>query len=100
MNNRLCLCLVVPCLFVASLALADPWPQFRGPNGSGVSLEKQSLPAEIAPDKNVLWSRTLPPGVSSPVIFGQRMYLTAHRENNQLVTLAINTADGEIVWEQ
>ena len=100
MNNRLCLCLVIPCLFVASLALADPWPQFRGSNGSGVSLEKQSLPTEITPDKNVLWSRTLPPGVSSPVIFGQRMYLTAQREKNQLVTMALNTADGEIVWEQ
>ncbi|MFP6673143.1 MAG: PQQ-binding-like beta-propeller repeat protein [Pirellulaceae bacterium] len=81
------------------MASADPWPQFRGPNASGVSLEKHSLPVAIAPDKNVLWSRTIPPGVSSPVIFGQRMYLTAERENKQLVTMAINTVDGQTVWE-
>ena len=100
MNSRFVFSFILAGLVFSAMASADPWPQFRGPNGSGVSLEKHSLPTEITPDKNVLWSRTLPPGVSSPVIFGQRMYLTAERENKQLVTMAINTADGEIVWEQ
>jgi len=100
MKSLLSLYFMTPLLLVTSLAFADPWVQFRGPNGSGVSSEKQALPTEIAPDTNVLWSRSLPPGVSSPVIFGQRMYLTAEREKNQLVTMAINTVDGEIIWEQ
>ena len=100
MNSRFVFSFILAGLVFSAMASADPWPQFRGPNASGVSLEKHSLPAAIAPDKNVLWSRTIPPGVSSPVIFGQRMYLTAERENKQLVTMAINTVDGQIVWEQ
>lgn len=90
-------------LFLPAFSLlraAEPWPQFRGPNASGVSTEKDSLPGEIAEDKNVLWSRAIPPGVSSPVVFGERIYLTAEREEKQLVTMAINTVNGNIVWEK
>ena len=100
MTSRFVFSFILSGLVFSAMVSAEPWPQFRGPNASGVSLEKHSLPSEITPDKNVLWSKEIPPGVSSPVIFGERMYLTAERENKQLVTMAINTVDGQIVWEQ
>ncbi|MCP3694457.1 MAG: hypothetical protein GY917_19805, partial [Planctomycetaceae bacterium] len=82
-----------------SLLQADPWPQFRGPNASGVSQEKNALPAEITAGKNVFWSKEIPSGVSSPVIFGKWIYLTAEREDKQLVTMAISTVNGQVAWE-
>ena len=57
---------------------AADWRQFRGPGGSGTSGEK-GLPAEWSSHKNVVWSTQLPgPGTSSPVIVGNRIYLTCY----------------------
>src|SRR4051812_44036171 len=50
------LCLWVACSLAA--ARADEWPQFRGPNGSATSNDKQ-LPAEWGADKNVAWKAKL-----------------------------------------
>ena len=65
-------------LAAASVALsAENWPQWRGPGGLGVSTEKQ-LPGEWAPDRNVVWKVELPGGGhSSPVVWGDRLFLTA-----------------------
>ena len=52
------------------------WTQFRGPNGVGVN-ETEKLPAEFGPAKNLVWKRPLPPGHSSPVLAGDRVFLTA-----------------------
>jgi outer membrane protein assembly factor BamB len=58
-------------------ALAENWPQWRGPGGQGVSIETQ-IPTEWAPDRNVLWKAALPgTGMSSPIVWGDRIYLTA-----------------------
>ena len=64
---------------LAAQASADSWPQFRGPNASGVSRETAPLPAEIGPEKNVLWQVEIPPGVSSPVIHGERIFITGEK---------------------
>jgi outer membrane protein assembly factor BamB len=56
---------------------AENWPQWRGPGGQGVSSET-SLPAEWAPDRNIAWKTALPgTGMSSPIVWGDRIYLTA-----------------------
>lgn len=90
-------------LLLSLLALnahADPWPQFRGPNGSGVSTETdQQLPDAIGPGKNQQWVVDLPPGVSSPVVQGDQIFLTGIRGTSKLVTLALSTSDGSIEWE-
>ena len=53
------------------------WPQFRGPNGSGLCPSCGQLPTEFGPQKNVLWKTELPEGKSSPVLVGDRIFLTA-----------------------
>jgi len=78
---------------------ADNWPQFRGPGGSGVSTDDAELPADIGPDKHVLWKTPLAKGHSSPVVFGNRIYLTAFR-NRKLLTLALDAETGKVLWEQ
>lgn len=62
---------------LASVTSAENWPQWRGPGGLGVSSEAK-LPTEWAPDKNVVWKTELPgSGHSSPVIWGERIFLTS-----------------------
>jgi outer membrane protein assembly factor BamB len=87
-------------VLAASLpARAADWPQFRGPNGSGVSEEELELPVKFGPSDGVVWSTALPTGISSPVIAGGRIYLTAFRDKD-LLTLALDPAGGKVLWER
>jgi hypothetical protein len=66
-------------LFLAAtnaFAAESWWPQFRGPNCSGVS-ETARPPAEFGPGTNQLWKVAVPGGLSSPVVWGDRIFLTA-----------------------
>jgi outer membrane protein assembly factor BamB len=74
------------------------WSRFRGPNGSGIS-ETKGLPAEFGPDKNVIWKVDLPQGYSSPIIHGNRIFLTALRDQ-ALVTIAVDRTSGKVLWER
>ena len=77
---------------------APDWSRFRGPNGSGVSAAT-NVPIEFGPGKNLLWRVELPIGYSSPILFGDRIYVTGVREKT-LVTLALDRASGKILWER
>lgn len=83
-------------------AQAGPWAQFRGPNGSGVS-STTGLPVEFGPDAGVAWKTPLPPGHSSPVLAGTRIFVTAHsadKENYTLSVVALDRASGKILWQR
>src|SRR5262249_29824237 len=90
-------CLVGLILTTAVVAASD-WPQFRGPNCSGLPAKDVPLPAEIGPSKNVLWKTALPPGHSSPIVVGDRIYLTGVRQK-RLVTIALERKSGKVLWE-
>ena len=88
---------------VTSLAITaqsgrPDWIRFRGPNGSGVSSAK-NVPVEFGPAKNLAWRVELPIGYSSPILFGDRIFLTGVRDKT-LVTLALDRASGKILWER
>jgi len=91
------LTLTLPVLTAMLLAASD-WPQFRGPNASGVSGETR-LPTEFGPDRNVVWKTALPSGHSSPAIAGDKIFLTAV-ENEKIFTIALNRATGQILWRR
>ena len=60
-----------------STAVSAQWPQWRGPDGLGISKEKD-LPLEWSPTKNVAWKTEIPGrGHSSPVVSGGLIFLTA-----------------------
>jgi outer membrane protein assembly factor BamB len=60
----------------ASAAGDTNWPQWRGPEGSGVSAER-NLPEEWGETKNVRWKTPLPgKGHSSPVVWDKRVFVT------------------------
>ena len=74
------------------------WPQFRGPNGSGVA-DDQKPPVEVGPTKNVKWKVPVPSGLSSPVVVGDKLVLTAF-DGGKLYTIAYNRADGSEAWRK
>jgi outer membrane protein assembly factor BamB len=74
------------------------WPQFRGPNGSGVA-DDQKPPVEVGPDKNVKWKVPAPSGLSSPVVAGDKVVITAF-DGGKLWTVAYNRADGTEAWRR
>lgn len=77
---------------------AQQWPQFRGPNGSGVAVDGH-LPLEFGPAKNVVWRIELPSGYSSPVVSQGRIFLTAY-DNEALWTLCLEQSSGKILWKK
>src|SRR5215468_847624 len=79
-------------------AHAADWPQFRGVNGLGVSADK-NLPVQFGPQKNVVWKTSLPPGHSSPILVGPRIFVTAY-EGQKLLTIALDRSTGKILWKR
>jgi outer membrane protein assembly factor BamB len=75
------------------------WPQFRGPAGSGVAPDGARPPIQIGPDTNLKWKVAVPPGASSPVVAGDRLFLTGF-EGGKLFTLAYRRADGAELWRK
>ncbi len=62
------------------LAGADDWPGWRGPTADGVSPLK-NLPTSWSGERNVAWKTPLEGrGLSSPVVWGDRIFLTADIE--------------------
>jgi len=89
--------LLLLALFGLPLLAAD-WPRFRGPNGSGVA-DTTGLSAEFGPSKNLVWKTPLPTGHSSPILSGDRIFLTAVEEG-KLFTLCLSRRTGEILWRR
>jgi outer membrane protein assembly factor BamB len=77
------------------------WPQFRGPNGQGVAPEGMTLPVRFGPSAHVVWKTPLPPGHSSPCVWGDRIFLTAFdKAGPKLETLGLDRRTGQIFWRQ
>lgn len=59
-----------------TVACADDWPQFRGPNGTAVS-DGKDLPTTWSAGENVRWKFKDPGfGWSSPIVWGDKVFLT------------------------
>jgi hypothetical protein len=92
MRLRLLLSIAVSlCVFTAR---SEDWPQFRGPGGRAVS-ETATPPIGFGPSSNLLWKVAIPEGISSPIVTGERIFLTAPDE-----TLALDRKDGRILWRR
>jgi outer membrane protein assembly factor BamB len=64
-------------LLVAAPLSAGDWPQWRGPNGTGVSSER-NLPMQWSADEHIAWKAPLGGlGVSSPVVSGNHVFVTS-----------------------
>ena len=79
-TEKLMFCLL---LIGASCAIAQTWPQWRGPEANGLASEKK-LPVEWGADKNIAWKVALPgKGWSQPVVWGNKIFVTTAITENQ-----------------
>jgi len=77
------------------------WPQFRGPNGTGVSSEDKPLPVRFGPSDAVIWKTELPHGHSSPCVWDDRIFLTGfHPTQKRLETICIDRQSGKVLWKR
>ena len=69
---------------LAESAAAGDWPQWRGPDGSGISNEK-NLPSEWSPTKNIKWKTAIEGRAhSSPIVSGKLIFLTTAIEGAEV----------------
>ena len=102
MNRLLCWSVVLSlfCSVPTRSALAENWPQWRGPRGDGTSQEAE-LPIAWGEKSGIRWKCKLPEwGDSTPVVWGDAIFLTSHVDDEQLVLVRISAKSGEIVWTQ
>ncbi|MEY4089566.1 MAG: hypothetical protein RJB55_1837, partial [Verrucomicrobiota bacterium] len=90
--------LLLPLLNVAATGASDGnWPQFRGPGASGIA--RAEPPTRIGPDEPHLWKVSVPWSPSSPVVWGDTIFLTTF-EDGELQVRAHATADGALRWKR
>jgi len=79
---------------------AESWPNWRGPDGTGVSHETDA-PLHWGPDKNVRWKTKLPePGNSTPIVWRDRIFLTQPvTAENRRQLWCLDRATGEVLWQ-
>lgn len=100
----------------AANAPAQDWPQFRGPGSNGVA-PNANPPLEWSETNNILWKIQTPGrGRSSPVILGDRIFLTTALETGVVRTniksddmqtathvslgaLCLDRRDGKLLWQ-
>jgi len=104
---------LIAMLLAATGVFAEDWPQFRGLNGSGVSVST-GLPEVFGPEKNVVWKTPLPPGHSSPVLTRDRVFITAYAKekasggqpsaagtkNHKLLVICLDRQTGKLLWQR
>lgn len=90
--------LKIALFFLVSVAGAEEWTRFRGPNGSGVSSDT-GFPTEFGKEKNLVWRTAVRPGKSSPVLTQRHIFLTAF-ENDKLFTQCFDRETGKLLWER
>ncbi len=84
-----------------SVLTAADWPAWRGPTGQGFCEEKD-VPLKWNDKENVRWKIPLEnPGNSTPVIWGDRIFLTqANTDGGIRSLLCLSRADGKLIWQK
>ncbi len=79
-------------------AVADDWPQWRGPAGTSVA-GAGDFPTEFSDTENVLWKAKLPgPGSSTPIVWENQIFVTSGNDGQD----SVQSYDwfGKLLWEK
>lgn len=96
-----------------AVAETNSWDRFRGPNGSGVSLDTLPPPTTWSAEKGIRWKIDLPgPGSSSPIVVGDKIFVTcwtgygtpeapsANIESLRRHLVCVDRSTGKTLWNQ
>lgn len=91
--------LPIALLTFTTTALADNWPQWRGPQLNGVSSEK-NLPVQWDQQTNVTWKLEMPAwSGSTPIIWQNRIFLNV-AEGDHLYLWCVDRDQGSVLWKK
>jgi len=86
-------------LSAALPAIAGDWPQWRGPQRTGVSHETGLLQEWPKEGPKLLWKITdAGSGYSTPAVVGDRLYLLGNQGLDNEFVEALGVADGKRIW--
>jgi outer membrane protein assembly factor BamB len=75
------------------------WPRWRGPSGQGIA-SGTGYPDVWSPTQNIKWRTVVPGrGNSSPVVWGDRIFLTSAQGASRAFVMAFDRATGKRLWE-
>ncbi len=96
----------------ASSSSSGDWARFRGPSGMGTS-DATGLPVTWSDNENIAWKTALPgPGASSPIVFGDRIYVTCYTgyfvpdqpggslDDLKRHLIALRLDNGDTIWDE
>jgi outer membrane protein assembly factor BamB len=85
-------------LFFLTMAPAQDWPQWRGPNRDGIAA---GFAAPTAwPEKlRLKWKVQIGEGHSSPVVAGGRIYLHSRQGEREVVS-CLRPENGQVIWRE
>jgi len=84
---------------VAMIAASGSWPRWRGPSGQGLAADS-GYPDTWSDTQNVLWRVRVPGrGHSSPIVWGDRIFLTAGYGDGRAAIVSFRRSDGRQSWE-
>jgi outer membrane protein assembly factor BamB len=77
------------------------WPRFRGPGGGGVTAQGDlPLTCDFKTGANIAWTAPVPaPGFSSPVVWGERVFLSGGDEKARVV-MCFDALSGKLLWQR
>ena len=102
-------CAAVAPLFLLAAAIllgrpagvvGEDWPQFRGPNCSGISTSTRPLPVKFSDTENVRWSAKLGDGIGCAVVASGRVFVTAMVDDQTVGLYAFDAASGKPLWRR
>jgi outer membrane protein assembly factor BamB len=103
MTNFKFLIFILTLLIVNSISVtqAQNWPNWRGPNGDGTSIET-NFPTKWDSITNVVWKSPVPGiGHSSPIIWEDKLFtITALPETQEKLLLCYDCKNGNLLWQR
>jgi len=96
-KHRLIVVVALVAVFVSVAAVAQDWPQWRGPSRDGKATgftAPETWPAALTQQ----WRVVVGAGDATPALVGDRLYVFT-RQGEEEVTTCLNVADGAPVWQ-
>lgn len=84
--------------FSTTFVAAADWPQFLGPERSGIAEASETVAVGFGPSgSRVLWTQPLGSGFAGPVVAAGKV-VVVHRVEDQVIVQALDARNGNEVW--
>ena len=93
-------CFLLTALFIQPAQAQFDWPQFRGPNCTGLAASGKPLPTEFSLEQNLRWSADVPDSIGSPVIASGRVFVSGMTGKQQVSLYCFDADNGKQIWRR